>query len=602
MGLQNHTFRRGASYVWRKRVPSYAGSGIIQISLGTNTPLIARRLAMILSAESCKVFDEMASQGLTKDEARQILADVIRAETDQIHKRAMKAHLNKDPFLADVLDDFEVARARAYRLLDEHGVSALNIRPEDLLTLNREGMSDMGLAMVMDALERESSIFTEDLKHAKGSVPYQWICGMLGRDSLTLEEFNEGRRLIFRGVSAAVKARIDSKGDLQAESLAIAKELLATTVPKPTMPKDVVANVAPPAPSRPHEPKISYDPDFDYDPALPALVSRFLADKKRQGMSEQMLGQMEKVYALFSEATDVNDIRLLKQAHLAKFVDLMRRLPATYRKSPKDRDKPLARIIRDAPAGASTLSATTINRNLDYLGQLLKKAHSEGFDNVAPLQTNGLRERKTIRERDERPAFTADDVQQLFKHPVWQGAKNKKDWQEPGDMIQRGGLYWLPLIAALSGAKREDIAALKAKDIEVVDSIPALHIRPNANRGLKTLASTRQIPLHPQLVELGLTEHAAAQITARDLEADLFPDLAKANIKFGAAINHRFRALVSHQLGDGSKGKVFHSFRHYVATHSANSTVLPSRPARISSAIRALALPPSVTARRRRLM
>ena len=78
------------------------------------------------------------------------------------------------------------------------------------------------------------------------------------------------------------------------------------------------------------------------------------------------------------------------------------------------------------------MSATTINRNLDYLGQLLTKALAEGVQPVANLDLGALRRRKALRERDEQPAFTADDVQKLFTHPVWQGWKDKTRWQEPG--------------------------------------------------------------------------------------------------------------------------------------------------------------------------
>lgn len=100
-----------------------------------------------------------------------------------------------------------------------------------------------------------------------------------------------------------------------------------------------------------------------------------------------------------------------------------------------------------------------------------------------------------------------------------------------------------------------------------IDGIPALHIRPNANRGLKTLSSARLIPLHPQLIELGLLDHAALTAQRPRNQGDLFPDLRrKSGGKFGEAIDYRFRMIVSQQHGEDAQGKVFHSFRHYVAT------------------------------------
>lgn len=65
MRLQTHLFRRGASYVWRKRIPVNAGGGMLQISLRTNDPLIAKRLALIVGSESYGLFDTVAHKGLT---------------------------------------------------------------------------------------------------------------------------------------------------------------------------------------------------------------------------------------------------------------------------------------------------------------------------------------------------------------------------------------------------------------------------------------------------------------------------------------------------------------------------------------------------------
>ncbi|WP_412174785.1 DUF6538 domain-containing protein [Albidovulum marisflavi] len=70
MGLQSNTFRRGATYAWRRRLPAALGSRIMQISLCTNDPLIARRLGPIVTTKSYSHFDTMMTQGLSRDDAR----------------------------------------------------------------------------------------------------------------------------------------------------------------------------------------------------------------------------------------------------------------------------------------------------------------------------------------------------------------------------------------------------------------------------------------------------------------------------------------------------------------------------------------------------
>ncbi|QFQ88340.1 hypothetical protein F8A10_12585 [Paracoccus kondratievae] len=63
-----------------------------------------------------------------------------------------------------------------------------------------------------------------------------------------------------------------------------------------------------------------------YGPSIKALVRRLMDQKQAQGMSEAQIGQMTKVYVLFSEITGIRDIRQIKQAPIAQFVAALRQL------------------------------------------------------------------------------------------------------------------------------------------------------------------------------------------------------------------------------------------------------------------------------------
>ncbi len=47
MGLQSNLYRRGAAYVWRRRMPAKLGGTMLQSSLRTHDPLLARRVDAI---------------------------------------------------------------------------------------------------------------------------------------------------------------------------------------------------------------------------------------------------------------------------------------------------------------------------------------------------------------------------------------------------------------------------------------------------------------------------------------------------------------------------------------------------------------------------
>lgn len=77
-----------------------------------------------------------------------------------------------------------------------------------------------------------------------------------------------------------------------------------------------------------------------------ALVARLMDDKRRQKMSEPMITQMTQSFRIFAEATHVSDIRFLRQEHIARFVEVMHKMPVHHGKSPKQRDKPLSEILK----------------------------------------------------------------------------------------------------------------------------------------------------------------------------------------------------------------------------------------------------------------
>lgn len=248
---------------------------------------------------------------------------------------------------------------------------------------------------------------------------------------------------------------------------------------------------------------------------------------------------------------------------------------ASYRRSPRTRHMSLKQILKSAKTGGKTpegLSVTTINRNIDYLGQLLKKARAEGFNAPGRIDLDALRQRKKSRERDECPPFSPEDVQNIFAHPVWHGAASKRDWQKPGQHIVRDGLYWIPAITALTGARRAEIAGLRLDDIEIMDGIPTFRIRENINRSVKTLGSERDVPIHPQLLDLGIMEYA--RNLHKSDECDLFPDMKPGQgtkDKWGGKIDYRFRQILDNRLTAGRDGKSFKSFRHYVITQLGRS-------------------------------
>lgn len=141
--------------------------------------------------------------------------------------------------------------------------------------------------------------------------------------------------------------------------------------------------------------------------------------------------------------------------------------------------------------------------------------------------------------------------------------------------------YWLPLLGLYTGARLNEICQLYLEDIEeyepgkyfifINDHDPATAHDKNPtfaiDKSIKNKASKRSIPIHPDLVSLGLIDYIHA------LKANgytrLFPELRFDRIKgyaraAGSWFNERFLGKTLKFERNGMK--TFHSFRHTLIT------------------------------------
>jgi hypothetical protein len=162
--------------------------------------------------------------------------------------------------------------------------------------------------------------------------------------------------------------------------------------------------------------------------------------------------------------TKVSDIRQVRQAHLSMFRDILQKQPKSWGKGPKDAEMSWDQVIARAgtlPADQVGLAISTINRHLDVFAQILARAEDDGIALDPKLNVKELRLRENKRSRDKRTGFPEADLNRLFQHTIWTGCKSGRLRNTSGRRIIKDGLYWVPLIAAYIGARREEISGLQ---------------------------------------------------------------------------------------------------------------------------------------------
>lgn len=210
-------------------------------------------------------------------------------------------------------------------------------------------------------------------------------------------------------------------------------------------------------------------------------------------------------------------------------------------------------IAKAQKIGAATLNPNTINRAyMVQIAAVFNWAVKEEWAIRNPFK--GLSVADAVDDRDRRDPFTTQQLKDLFAAEPWH--------QRQPDDAARPGRYWVPLIALYSGMRLGEIAGLRIMDIEDMDGITAMKVRPYEGRGLKTKESRRDIPVHSALTGLGLASFVAYRRCNAKPDELLFPD-GKANSRgqSGAKLGEWFSGLLKTRKITGVKLGM-HSFRH----------------------------------------
>jgi integrase len=150
---------------------------------------------------------------------------------------------------------------------------------------------------------------------------------------------------------------------------------------------------------------------------------------------------------------------------------------------------------------------------------------------------------KRSQNRQNRDSFNRDDLQLIFSQPRFREGKYKNTWE-----------FWLPLLALYTGSRIGELCQLRGTDLVSKNEVLYFDIHSSDGNDLKTANSTRKIPIHTVLRDLGIMD--LAKTRGRDFLFDLTP----INGKRSHYPSKQFSAF-KQKLGFSAK-KAFHSFRH----------------------------------------
>lgn len=192
-----------------------------------------------------------------------------------------------------------------------------------------------------------------------------------------------------------------------------------------------------------------------------------------------------------------------------------------------------------------TLDPQTINMKwLSHLSSILQWASNNGHIDVNPAQGVRVDTGSAVHRERTRLPFDRAELQRIFGTALFTDPKRYETKQ------------WALLVALYTGARSSsEIARIKLADIREEQGVTVFDLQ----EATKNAHSKRLVPVHPDLVKLGLLDYAAAM--RQRGEVRLFPDWQPED-----KINRWFLRTYLPSLGIDDKRKVFHSFRHSLKT------------------------------------
>lgn len=289
---------------------------------------------------------------------------------------------------------------------------------------------------------------------------------------------------------------------------------------------------------------------------LAKVAKAYRAEKIKEGSwSPGTAAEHEAMHELLIQALGNVDVAAISHKEARRFKEILLSLPANMSKG-RFAGKSVRQLLQMNIPETAKMHPRTVNEKLQRVSSLFLWATRHGYTTLNPFE--GLKMRLSSRASEERAVFDDSDLRRIFDPERFTLEKLRKPFK-----------YWSPLLAIYAGARAQEIAQLRIQDVfEAEPGLWAVRIAEEAGR-LKTIASRREIPLHPAIVQRGFLEYVE-QTKAAGHER-LFPEAWDTSNGPGDKLSRWFAVyrksleIGSMKRGDGLPVKCFHSFRHCFA-------------------------------------
>ena len=295
---------------------------------------------------------------------------------------------------------------------------------------------------------------------------------------------------------------------------------------------------------------------------LSGAIEKWADFKVKGGWSAKTENDFKHWMKEFIELVGDRPIDTYGKADIRTFKETLMELPANRQKIKKTRNLPIHEALKEArKLSIPPMSAANVKKGMSRVRSFWEWAEAS-FDGIPAFSAASFKVASTSNPQEQKKPFSTDQLVSIFSGPLFLECKSSSRNNEAGNFCMNAtGKYWVPLIGLLTGARLNELCQLRPQDVIQIEDIWCLSIIDEGeDQKIKNNASRRTVPIHSQLIELGLLNLLADR--QRQETELLFPEFKVDQYGYYSSSMSRFFSRHLKVIGVKTKKTSFHSLRH----------------------------------------
>jgi integrase len=312
--------------------------------------------------------------------------------------------------------------------------------------------------------------------------------------------------------------------------------------------------------------------ETDDGPSLAEQVGTYLKLKRVEGRQNargiKQLGSELRV--MLDALGDTTPVRSITKKEAAAVYDALRWLPKRFREHPDLKGCAFdAMVLRARELELLPMNPRTANGYISSMSVFF--GEEQKLDHIVENPFRGLR-LKTHDERESDRGFTANERSIILINPLFMGSKHIHRPYDAGSVLVNDWHFWSVVIALTAGARIAEVAQLRPDDVRQEEGVWVFDINDWDEKRLKNAGSVRTVPIHSELISIGVLKLAEGRKKAGHLS--LLPAVPKpVEGDPGKQLSKWMSEKFLPRLGIKRPGCGYHSFRHALRTMMRNAGI-----------------------------